>query len=240
MSDMAKEITFEPLPRADFADRIISEIKRMISERTLLPGDKLPPERDLAAQFGVSRTCVREALHSLETLGLLEARVGSGTYLAENPEAILEHLSWVVYFSGSVEQELREARMILEPEIAALAAANANEADIAALEASLKAMGAALGNPREAAAQDFAFHVALARAAHNVVLQEMIVGMQWILRGCISQKLEAGENLDYLCHAEHMQIFEAVRDRDPERARRAMRKSVNESKLFINTEEAIS
>lgn len=229
---MARDISFTPLERADFADRIIDEIKAMISSGRLLPGDKLPTERDLAAQFGVSRACVREALHSLETLGLIQARVGSGTYLSENPDAILEHLSWVVYFSGSVEGDLRQARLVLEPEIAALAAENATLHDVRALEGCLEKMGACLGNPPEAAVQDFEFHIALARAAHNLVLQEMIVGMQWILRGYISRRLEDCDDLDYICYAEHREIFEAVRDRDPERAREAMRRSVNETKLF--------
>lgn len=229
---MARDISFTPLERADLADRIVDEIKRMIFEHRLLPGDKLPTERDLAAQFGVSRASVREALHSLETLGLIQARVGSGTYLSENPDAILEHLSWVVYFSGNVEGDLRQARMVLEPEIAALAAENATLHDVRALEESLRAMEGCLGNPREAAARDFEFHIALAKAAHNIVLQEMIVGMQWILRGYISRKLEECAELDYVCCAEHREIYEAVRDRDPERAREAMRRSVNESKLF--------
>ena len=231
---MAGDIRFAPLERADLADRIVNAIKGMIFERRLLPGDKLPTERDLAQQFGVSRASVREALHSLETLGLVEARVGSGTYLAENPDSILEHLSWVVYFSGDVETDLRQARLIVEPEIAALAAERATEADIAALSACLESMGMALGDAREAAVQDFEFHVALAKAAHNVVLQETIVGMQWMLRGYIFKKLNECESLDYLCYGEHKLIFEAVRDHNPARAREAMRSSVTESKLFAD------
>ena len=230
---MPGEIRFAPLERADLADRIVDAIKDMICDRRLLPGDKLPTERDLAQQFGVSRASVREALHSLETLGLVEARVGSGTYLAENPDGILEHLSWVVYFSGSVEQELRQARSILEPEIAALAAKNATSQDMEELAQTLQRMEATLGDPREAAVQDFEFHVALARAAHNCVLQETIVGMQWILRGCILKKLEANPDMDFICLSEHREIFDAVCRRDAEAARKAMRRSVAESKLFM-------
>ncbi len=106
---------FSTLNRADLADRIIFEIKKMISERRLLPGQKLPTERELTEQFGVSRASVREALHSLETLGLVDARVGSGTYVVENPDAILKHLSWAVYFSESMESDLTEALKIIEP-----------------------------------------------------------------------------------------------------------------------------
>lgn len=231
---MAGEIHFTTLERADLADRIVEAIKGMIFERRLLPGDRLPTERELAQQFGVSRASVREALHSLETLGLVEARIGSGTYLAENPDAILEHLSWVVYFSGDVEKDLRQARLIVEPEIAALAAERATDEDIEVLRRCLEKMGMVLGDAREAAVQDFEFHVALARAAHNIVLQETIVGMQWMLRGYIFKKLNECEALDYLCYGEHKQIFEAVRDRDPSRAREAMRRSVTESKLFAD------
>lgn len=230
---MAGEIRFAPLERAGLADRIVDAIKAMICDHRLMPGDKLPTERDLAQQFNVSRASVREALHSLETLGLIEARVGSGTYLADNPEGILEHLSWVVYFSGSVEKELTEARSILEPEIAALAAKNATFQDMEILAETLQKMEASLGDPHEAAVQDFEFHVALARSAHNTLLQETIVGMQWILRGCILKKLESNPSMEFICLSEHRRIFDAVCRRDAEAARKAMRRSIAESKLFM-------
>ena len=86
---------------------------------------------------------------------------------------------------------------------------------------------------REAAMQDFEFHVALARSAHNTVLQETIVGMQWILRGCILKKLESNPDMEFICLAEHKEIFDAVCCRDADAARRAMRRSVAESKLFM-------
>lgn len=223
---------FSTLSRADLADRIIFEIKRLISERKLRPGQKLPTERELTQQFGVSRASVREALHSLETLGLLDARVGSGTYVVENPDAILKHLSWAVYFSESMESDLTEARKIIEPEIAAMAAQNANDAEIAALGECLAAMECAAHNPEEAAQQDYNFHIALARAAHNRVLEEMMVGMQWILRGSIFSRLQRGSEMEFLCLAEHQRIYEAVKRRDCEAARREMRLSVDERKLF--------
>ena len=223
---------FSTLNRADLADRIIFEIKKMISERRLLPGQKLPTERELTEQFGVSRASVREALHSLETLGLVDARVGSGTYVVENPDAILKHLSWAVYFSESMESDLTEARKIIEPEIAAMAAQNATDAEIAELSKRLTDMERAAHDPEEAAQQDYNFHIALARAAHNRVLEEMMVSMQWILRGTIARRLQRDRSMEYVCLAEHQRIYESVKRRDCEAARREMRLSVDERKLF--------
>ena len=226
---MESDKLFSTLNRADLADRIIFEIKKMISERKLLPGQKLPTERELTEQFGVSRASVREALHSLETLGLVDARVGSGTYVVENPDAILKHLSWAVYFSESMESDLTEARKIIEPEIAAMAAQNATDAEIAELS---KRLTDTAHDPEEAAQQDYNFHIALARAAHNRVLEEMMVGMQWILRGTIARRLQRDRSMEYVCLAEHQRIYEAVKRRDCEAARREMRLSVDERKLF--------
>lgn len=223
---------FSTLNREDLADRIIFEIKTMISERKLLPGAKLPTERELAEQFGVSRASVREALHSLEAIGLVDARVGSGTYVVENPDAILKHLSWAVYFSESMESDLTEARKIIEPEIAALAAQYATAEEIEELRICLAAMEDAAHDPEEAAQQDYNFHIALARAAHNKVLEEMMAGMQWILRGTIASRLQRDSGMEYICLGEHQRIYEAVKNGDCDAARAEMRLSVDERKLF--------
>ena len=228
---------FSALNRADLADRIILEIKQMISERKLLPGEKLPTERELTEQFGVSRASVREALHSLETLGLVTARVGSGTYVVENPDAILQHLSWAVYISESTENDLTQARKIVEPEIAALAAQNATQAEVEELEKCLNAMEQNAHDPEEAAQQDYNFHIALARAAHNKVLEEMMAGLQWILRGSIASRLQRDRRREFICLSEHRRIFEAVKHGDAEAARREMRLSVDEVKLFEQDKE---
>ena len=236
MTHMNGSAMFSALERPDLADRIIFEIKRMISERRLLPGAKLPTERELAEQFGVSRACVREALHSLETLGLLEARVGCGTFVVDNPDAILQHLSWAVSFSDGLEDELTQARKLIEPAIASMAAQNATDDELEALHACLNAMESA-ADAQEAAARDYDFHVTLARIAHNRVLEEMIVGLQWLLRGMIEKRLQRDCNMEFICLKEHRAIYVAVKCRNGAAAYDELLRSVDERKLFVRESE---
>ena len=222
---------FQKIERVSLSDRVAGNIREMIVSGQLRMGDKLPGERELSARFGVSRACVREAVHALESVGLLEVRMGDGTYVASAGGPILEHLSWAVYFDACTDAELRAARSIIEPEVAALAARNATGDEVERLRDILRQMREAGQDARRAAEFDYAFHVALADAAHNSILQRILVGLQWILKGYIAKRLTEDPKLNYVCYNEHRDIFDAVAARDPERARQAMARSVCEAKL---------
>ncbi|MBQ9594183.1 MAG: FadR family transcriptional regulator [Lachnospiraceae bacterium] len=228
---MANELTFDKVAKQGLADQVIEQLKTMILTGQLSPGDKLPPERDLAASFGVSRASVREAIHSLSTMGILEARVGDGTYICDGSQSALNQLSWAVFLSGGGDAQLKEARRVIEPAIAQIAAEKAAPQDIARLKKILKQMEASLGDPAAAAEADFAFHVELSRIAGNEILQGILVGLQWMLRAQIQRQLREDPSKDIVCYNEHRDILKAIEAGDAKKARKAMKLSVNESKL---------
>ena len=114
---MSQEVSFEKIEKNNLSDQVLEKIKQMLMDGVLVPGDKLPPERELCQSFGVSRASVREAIRSLCTMGILEARVGDGTYVSDNSQTVLDQLSWAVYLTEAQDAELKEARRIIEPVI---------------------------------------------------------------------------------------------------------------------------
>ena len=122
-------------------EEITARLLEQISEGTLKPGDRLPPERTMAEDYGVSRTAVREALRSMEMMGVVESRVGEGTYIRTPSFAdVVDPFSMVVAQSGRLGSELIEVRLILETEVAGLAARRRTEEQLAALEGTLEDM----------------------------------------------------------------------------------------------------
>ena len=231
LTNMEKELNIGKIEKQGLADQVIEQLKNMILDGQLSPGDRLPAERDLAAAFGVSRASVREAIHSLSTMGILEARVGDGTYVCSGADAAISQLTWAVFLSGGGGESLREARRVIEPAIAQMAAERATPEDIASLKKILKNMEASLGDPAKAAEYDYDFHVALARIAGNEILGGVLIGLQWMLRASIHRSLQQDPSRDVVCFSEHRDILKAIEAKDPKKARKAMKQSVNESKL---------
>lgn len=201
---------------SDIAERYL---KSLIFSGQLRPGDRLPPERDLATQLGISRITLRVALRSLEAVGFLVIKLGSkGGSRVNDAASITEH--WQEWMRSHQHQlsEMLEFRRLVETEIAALAAARRTAEDLQELET--------LKGPPEAEQQrpvvhwHFGFHDALARAAHNRYLEqamqtirgELFVPVDWVLTQHRVAEIEAVHDL----------ILDAVRAGDPERARREM------------------
>src|SRR6059036_4083563 len=128
-------IELGPIKSTRIYQEIVRQVKAMIAEGRLKSGDQLPPERDLAEKFVVSRTSVREALRALESLGLIEIRPGEGTFIREvSVEALIEPLALVMASQRGAIAELFEARRLLEPAIAALAAGRATPEELSEME----------------------------------------------------------------------------------------------------------
>ena len=126
--------TFGVFERDGLPERIAARLISLIGERQLRPGDKLPPERDLAATMQVSRPSLREALRALAMLNIVEIRQGSGTYVSSlKPEVLIEHLDFVFALDDSTFTELLEARQMLEPGLAAAAATQCDRRGISAI-----------------------------------------------------------------------------------------------------------
>src|SRR5579862_1672224 len=122
----------------DVTTKLISRFKELIANSTLLPGRRLPAERDFAARLGISRPSLRQALKVLEIMGVISQRVGDGTYLSENAAGILnEPMEFLILMDGISPYELAETRSIMEPEIAALAADRATTDDLNKLQVAI-------------------------------------------------------------------------------------------------------
>ena len=206
-------------------EQIVQQIEASILKGVLKPGDQLPAERDLAQQFGVSRTAVREAVKALREKGLLEALHGRGTFIKDGTsKAVRQSLDLMIKIGqpdGSTH--LAEVREILEPEIAALAATRIEEQHLAMMREAIEVMDTSLKDDPEAFIEgDLDFHLALAEAAANPLILSLLDSIVGLLR---EQRLktfyvdggpERGQQ-------HHRRILDAVEHHDAERARSAMR-----------------
>src|SRR5207247_5586153 len=164
-------MSIAPIKSTRIYQEIVRQVKAMIAEGRLKSGDQLPPERDLAEKFVVSRTSVREALRALESLGLVEIRPGEGTFVREvSVESMIEPLALVMASHREAIGELFEARRLLEPAIAALAARRATPDELAEMERILEDQAKAIAAGKTGLTQDAAFHAAIGAAAHNGAL----------------------------------------------------------------------
>jgi GntR family transcriptional repressor for pyruvate dehydrogenase complex len=161
--------------KGSVTQRAIEEIKQMIAEGTLQPGQRLPNERDLSARLGISRSSMREAIRALTVLGVLEARHGSGIYVTQlEADDLLETFGLVVEVSPKARLvELLEVRRILESAATAQAAARITEVQLAEVARHLAAMDETT-SAEEFIAADMAFHRAIARSAGNEALAAII------------------------------------------------------------------
>ena len=205
-------------------EQIVQQVEESIQRGALKPGDKLPPERDLAEQFGVSRTAVREAVKALREKGMVEAYPGRGTFVMEvSSHPIRLSLDRMVKAGqGEGSRYLTEVREMMEPEIAAMAAERADGEDVAALRESLAVMDGAKRDPDAFIEADLDFHLALAEAAANPIILSLIdsiVGLLREQRMGIFQVEGGPERGQY----HHKRILEAVEHRDSGGAREAMK-----------------
>jgi DNA-binding FadR family transcriptional regulator len=204
--------------------QVAEQVARLIAGGEFLPGNRLPPERDLARQFGVSRPTVREAMVALELAGLVEVRTGAGIYVNAKPAEARMLPLWLGD-SGPGPIELIEARRAIEPIIAAAAARRASVADLAAIEETLHDMAQAADSPSFRSA-DRRFHQRIAQASGNSVLVAMVDSLWAQMFTPIFERLGRRTGLlperRDLARDEHMAILRAVAGRDPEAARHAM------------------
>ncbi len=204
-------------------EQIVAQIEKSIAEGALKPGDQLPPEREMAQQFGVSRTAVREAVKALREKGLVEAYTGRGTFVVNGTSQLMRQSFDVLMKMGEVEdgfRNLAELRSIVEPEIVMLAAERADEADLTAMREAVNIMEGAQDADSFVEA-DLDFHLALAEAAGNPLILSLIDSIVGLLR---EQRIRIF-NVDHARRGQyhHKRILAAVEKHDAEKARKAMR-----------------
>jgi GntR family transcriptional regulator, transcriptional repressor for pyruvate dehydrogenase complex len=205
-------------------EQIVQQIEESIQNGALKVGDQLPAERELAGQFGVSRTAVREAVQSLREKGLVEAFPGRGTFITDGTSKGIRQFMDRMVRNGQPEglAFLAEVREILEPEVVALAAMRAEEQHLAEMREAVSIMDGA-GRDREAFIEaDLDFHLALAEAASNPLILSLIDSIVGLLReqrkgiSCVEGGPERGQY-------HHKRILAAVEHRDSSGGREAMR-----------------
>ena len=165
-------------------EQIVQQIEESVQKGTLKEGDQLPAERELAQQFGVSRTAVREAIKALHEKGLVDAFPGRGTFITSGKSNSMRQSLDRILKSGQADgsAHLVEIREILEPEIAALAAARADEEDLATMREAVGVMDNAGQDADAYIEADLDFHLALAEAAANPFILSLIDSIVGLLR----------------------------------------------------------
>jgi GntR family transcriptional repressor for pyruvate dehydrogenase complex len=212
--------------------KLISQIKQMISNGTIAPGNKFPPERELAKDFGVNRASVRQVLKVLEMMGVLAQKVGDGTYLSNSAETILnEPLDFLVLLDDLSHHELFETRLIVEPELTARAAERATTEDLNALRNSISAMQNSK-TTQDRLNADMAFHDAIFRASGNRIchlLFKQIHRTVLCSMSHLSNRVSLEQPLMY-----HRKIYAAIKARDSEAARRTMREHILDARSLLS------
>lgn len=201
--------------------RVAQRIRAFIGRQRMMPGQRLPSERDLATTLGVSRTSLREALIALELGGEVEVRAGAGAYVQAAPDRSEAR----VPEADAGPFECLSARRLIEPELAAMAARMATDVSIAAIKAAAADMEKLHADKSGSEQADRNFHRAIARATGNSALVG-VLDYLWNQRGSLWHTLEAHfqtEELRKETLADHRRIVQAIAARDPAEARHAMR-----------------
>lgn len=211
--------------------QIAEQLRALIKAGEFAVGTRLPAERELAKQLGVSRPSVREALIALEVENVIEVRTGSGIYVLK-PQTRKASRGKTIDAAEWGPLELMRARELVESEVAALAARNAKKADIVRITDALQQMRAEAERGEEPRAGDEAFHNAIAQACGNEVLRDTIRGFWEARRGTLFERLG-----DYFedqpswnaALVEHAAVLEAIRSHDAGAARSAMQRHLKQA-----------
>jgi GntR family transcriptional repressor for pyruvate dehydrogenase complex len=222
---------FEAISRNRVYQEVAKQLERRITEE-LNPGDLLPPERELVRMLGVSRGSVRDAIRSLELMGLLEPRQGIGTIVCTPPAAPVNRLANALLEKRKMVAELLDVRKIIEPHLAARAARHASPAELADMEEILLRQTAKIRSGDLAIEEDSEFHYSIALAAHNSVILKIVDILMDLLREIREQSLQ-GEGRPEKSLAGHHLIFFALKRGDAVAAEAAMRRHLQEIENIV-------
>lgn len=220
---------FKPVRTKTASSEVSAQIKEMIRQGQLQPGDRLPPERELAEILGVSRTTLREALRSLSAIGMISIRQGEGSFVEHfKLEGILEPLSVLFHLEGDESgiRSFSEVRVILEVETAALAAKRADAEDIRIIDECVASMVEEVRNGGVGDIADADFHLALAKASKNPLilrLMETITDLMKHTYQASRKQLFLDQGTLEEIYNSHSEVAEAIRMKKPQIARQRMK-----------------
>ncbi|WP_371371613.1 FadR/GntR family transcriptional regulator [Sporomusa aerivorans] len=228
---------FKPVKTKKVYEEIIGQIKKLIIDGKLQPGDKLLSERELAETLNVSRASVREAFSALEIMGIITIRPGEGSFVKQvSYEGMIEPLAFFLQIEFDDIVQLLEVRKILEIETAALAAERATPKDLEAIQQALVGMLDEVSAGGIGEVGDAAFHFSIAQAANNPILIRLMNAISDLLTKTFRtsrQKLFLIDNMPTLLHQSHYEIYEAIAARNPRLAKRKMQEHLSMVETFL-------
>ena len=223
---------FQPIKRSAISEDVTLHIMELIRSGELRPGDRLPAERQLAESLGVSRVSLREGLRTLAFMNILDVRTGDGTYISSlDSQELIEPLTFVVELNSQTFQELAQARRLIEPFLAAQAARNISDEELAELNCCLERMKAAGEDYEQVVQQDMELHRLIALAGQNTFLYRFIT----TLSAVVMQRPIVIHEPAWFAHTwhTHFLIVDALNRREPEAAAAAMAAHLDELAVSI-------
>jgi len=223
---------FEVVRRNKVYEEVAKQIERLILKK-LKPGDKLPPERELAEMLGVSRSSVRDAIRGLELMGLVEPRQGAGTIVREtSAESLINPFTNALKRRRELVSELLDFRKMLEPPLAARAATHASVDQISEMEEILQRQEEKQIQGDPAVAEDTEFHYSIALASDNSVVLKVIDILMDLLRDTRERSLQL-KGRPQRSLAGHRRILAAIKRHDAEAAKAAMRRHIEDVEEIV-------
>ncbi|MFW5737109.1 MAG: FadR/GntR family transcriptional regulator [Halanaerobium sp.] len=231
---------FKQIKNNKVYEQIIEQIREMIYEGELKKGDKLPSERQLKKDLGVSRASIREAFSALEMIGLIESRPGEGTFIRKCfDEDIFNPLSLILLLNDNVAEELLELRRVLEIDCVKLAAERATEVEIVEMGAYIDDLLSSSGYEEKSIKADKMFHYSIARASGNKVLmffmRSISEAMDFHIKNTRTKLVSKEETMSDFAK-QHQEIFKALKEHDSEQAAAEMKKHLDYVEKLINKE----
>ena len=227
-----------PVVRTTLTADICRKMVGQLIRGTWSEGEKIPAERELCQKLGVGRASLREALKALEIMGMIETRLGDGTYVCKRSDFFSRPLLWAIASSSEADaRELIEARLLIEVELAGLAAEHANAENLTELTAQLDRMIKAKKSPEEFVQADVNFHLAIGKAAANSILMNALHLIRNLLQQWIVSAVHVPGVPDKAC-AQHKRILLTIRNKDSAAARQEMRKHLQDMAAFAPEQPA--
>ena len=224
-------VGFETIPRSKVYQEVAKQLERHIAEE-LKPGDLLPPERELVRMLGVSRGSVRDAIRSLELMGLLEPRHGIGTVVRSPGATPANPLATALLEKRKMVAELLDVRQMLEPPLAGRAAVHASRDEIAEMEEILARQEANVRRGELGIEEDSEFHYSIALASDNSAILKVVDVLMDLLRGTRERSLQV-EGRQQKSLAGHRRILAALKRGDAAAAEAAMRRHLQEMEDIV-------
>lgn len=229
---------FTPIKNTKVYEQVIEQIKDMIADGTLKKGDKLPSERDLAEQLGISRASIREAIRSLEIIGLIESKQGDGNFIRSSFEnSLFEPLSIMFMLNECKLEEIFELRKVIEIETAALAAKQVTDEELDYILELINKMRNS-ENEEERVTYDTKFHYKIAQASRNFLIVNILNTVSTLMDSFIKDARKIiisnkhKDDIDF----QHKKIWNALKNHNPGEAAEAMRKHmelINENLILM-------